>query len=102
MVNPAGFAAEAKANPTRYYRRPVEVLRDRRLSQREKLAILEAWELEARELDVATEESMAGGEQSMLQEVVQARAELGDVIEPEEDDGGAPTKHGARKVHSGR
>jgi hypothetical protein len=101
MMNAAGFAAEAKANPTRYYRRPVEVLRDRRLTRAEKLAILEAWELEARELAVASEENMSGGEPSLLDEVVQARVELGDVTRPDDDDG-APTKHGARKAHSGR
>jgi hypothetical protein len=97
MVSAVGFAAEAKANPTRYYRRPVEVLRDRRLNRREKLEILEAWELEARELAVASEENMAGGEPSMLEEVVQARVELGDVTDPA-DDNGAPTKHGLRKA----
>ena len=48
MMGGAKFAAEAKANPTRYYRRPGEVVRDRRLSRQQKLAILEAWELEAR------------------------------------------------------
>lgn len=101
MISAVGFAAEAKANPTRYYRRPVEVLRDRRLNRREKLAILEAWELEARELAVAAEENMSGGEPSMLEEVVQARVELGDVTEPD-DDTGAPTKHGARKAHPAR
>jgi hypothetical protein len=101
MISAVGFANEAKANPTRYYRRPVEVLRDRRLNRREKLAILEAWELEARELAVAAEENMGGGEPSMLQEVVQARVELGDATEPDDDDG-APTKHGARRAQSGR
>ena len=34
MVSAVSFAAEAKANPTRYYRRPSEVVRDRRLKQR--------------------------------------------------------------------
>lgn len=101
MISAVGFAAEAKANPTRYYRRPVEVLRDRRLNRREKLAILEAWELEARELAVAAEENMSGGESSMLEEVVQARVELGDVTGPD-DDAGAPTKHGARRAQPSR
>lgn len=90
------FAAEAKANPTRYYRRPGEVVRDRRLKKAEKLAILEAWELEARELAVASEENMGGGEPTLLEEVVQARVDLGDVSDPA-DAGGAPTKHGVRK-----
>jgi hypothetical protein len=96
MISAVGFAVEAKANPTRYYRRPGEVVRDRRLTRHEKLAILEAWELEARELSVATEENMAGGEPNLLQEVVQARLDLGDATQPD-DTAGAPTKHGVRK-----
>lgn len=91
------FAVEAKANPTRYYRRPGEVVRDRRLRIAEKLAILEAWELEARELSVASEENMGGGEPTLLEEVVQARVELGDATDPA-DHGGAPTKHGLRRA----
>jgi hypothetical protein len=99
MVSAVSFAAEAKANPTRYYRRPSDVVRDRRLKRDEKLAILEAWELEARELAVAAEENMGGGEPSLLQDVVQARIDLGDTSDPKDDDG-APTKHGARRAHS--
>jgi len=91
------FATEAAANPTRFYRAPGEVLQDRRLTREEKLAILEAWELEARELSVASEESMGGGEPNLLQEVVDARLELGDETSPT-DDSHAPTKHGMRKA----
>jgi hypothetical protein len=97
MINAVSFAAEAKTNPTRYYRRPSEVVRDRRLNREEKLAILEAWELEARELSVASEENMSGGEPSLLQDVVQARLQLSDATDPVED-AGAPTKHGVRKA----
>ena len=97
MASALGFAADAKANPTRYYRRPGEVVRDRRLNKHEKLAILEAWELEARGLAVASEESMGGGEPSLLQEVVQARVDLGDISDPA-DDTGAPTKHGVSRA----
>ncbi len=91
------FAADAVANPTRFYKVPHEVVQDRRLTRAEKLAILEAWELEARELSVASEENMSGGEPSLLQEVVDARLELGEETDPE-DQGGAPTKHGFRKT----
>jgi hypothetical protein len=91
------FAAEAAANPTRFYRAPREVVQDRRLTREEKLAILEAWELEARELSVAAEENMSGGEPSLLQDVVDARLGLGDETDPEEDSS-APTKHGMRKA----
>jgi hypothetical protein len=91
------FAAEAKANPTRYYRMPREVVQDRRLTREEKLAILDAWEVEARELAVASDESMTGGEPSLLQDVLDARLDLGEESMP---DGGtsAQPKHGARRA----
>jgi hypothetical protein len=97
MTSNVSFAAQARLNPSRYYSRPGQVVRDRRLSRQDKLAVLEAWELEARELAVADEENMSGGEPSLMQDVVQARIELGDQTDPD-DDAGAPTKHGARKV----
>ena len=59
------------------------MLRDRRLRRCEKLAILEAWELEARALSVASEENMSGGELTLLEEVVKARVELGDETDPD-------------------
>ena len=98
MVSAVSFAAEAKANPTRYYRRPSDVVRDRRLKREEKLAILEAWELEARELAVAAEENMSGGEPSLLQDVVDARIELGDATDPA-DQTGRTDQARARKVN---
>ena len=100
MVSAINFAAEAKANPTRYYSRPRDVLRDRRLRRSEKLAILEAWELEARSLSVASEENMSGGEPTLLEDVVNARIELGDETDPAAVTG-APTKDGMRKVRAG-
>ena len=89
------FAVDAAANPTRFYKMPHEVVQDRRLTRAEKLAILEAWELEAKELSVASEESMGGGEPNLLQEVVEARIELGDETDPVEE-GSVPTRHGVR------
>ena len=97
MVSSLSFATEAVNNPTRYYQRPRQVIQDRRLNRNEKLAILEAWELEARSLSVASEENMGGGEPTLLSEVVQARIALGEQADPKQDIG-APTKHGARKT----
>lgn len=99
MINQVGFAAQAAQNPTRYYRRPGDVVNDRRLSREEKLAILEAWELEARALAVASEENMSGGEPDLLAAVVNARLALGDETHSTSD-AGAPTKQGARKAGS--
>ena len=77
MVSRASFAREAADNPTRYYGRPAKVVRDDRLSRDEKLAVPEAWELEAHALAVAADENMSGGEPDLLAEVVQTRLDLG-------------------------
>lgn len=58
MSKRAAFAAEAAT----YFKRPRQVIEDRRLSRGEKLAVLHAWELEARALAVASEERMSEGE----------------------------------------
>jgi hypothetical protein len=67
---------EITLNPSRYYRAPSDVVRDRRFNDEERLKILEAWERDARALAVADEESMTGGEPSRLHQVAQARLEL--------------------------
>jgi hypothetical protein len=100
MVSPASPAAEAAENPSRCYERPREVLVDPRLSRKEKLTILEAWELEARALAVASEENMTGGEPDLLAEVVEARLSLGAASNPQQDTG-APTKQGGLRQPKG-
>ena len=42
------FLHDAKLDPSRYYRNPADVVRDRRLSNEDRLQILDAW---AREID---------------------------------------------------
>ena len=96
IVDTGGAAMDAVQNPTQFYGRPSDVIADTRLSRSEKLAVLEAWELDARALAVASEESMSGGEPDLLSEVVKARLALGDEAFSD-DSAGAPTKHGARK-----
>jgi hypothetical protein len=51
----------------------MDVATDKRLTTEQKLSILERWEMDARELAVAEEENMAGGESSRLHEVLTAR-----------------------------
>ena len=75
MISSARFAAQAIQNPARYYRRPGQVVRDRRLDDGEKLAILDAWELEARELAGADQDGPEG-EPSLLHDILQARDAL--------------------------
>jgi hypothetical protein len=43
------FILEAKLSPSRYYRNPGDVIRDRRLTNRDRLEILDAWEHELRD-----------------------------------------------------
>jgi hypothetical protein len=102
MSNPVDFPAQARLNPTRYFESPAHVVRDVRLNREQKLAILSAWEREARALAVASEENMHDGVPSRLDEVVQARIELGDEEKLNPDDTGpsAATKYAARKSKS--
>ena len=52
---------------------------------------MKQWELDARLLQVASEEGMSGGEQNMLADVKKAQEELG--VEKTEE-GGVPNKNG--------
>ena len=45
----AKFLQDAKNDPARYYRNPSDVIRDRRLTNADRLEILAAWERDARE-----------------------------------------------------
>jgi hypothetical protein len=45
----AKFIQDAKLCPSRYYRNPSDVVRDRRLTNADRLEILAAWERNARE-----------------------------------------------------
>lgn len=76
-------------NPADVYSEPNQVLQDSSLSQEQKMEILKQWEYDAREMEVAEEENMAGNNApSMLREVLKAIVKL--------EDGGAseqaPTK----------
>jgi hypothetical protein len=44
----AKFVQDAKLDPARYYRNPSDVIRDRRLTNKDRLEILAAWERDAR------------------------------------------------------
>ena len=70
------FLEDVKLNPSRFYRLPSDVNRDRRLSDDERLEILDAWEREARASSAAAEETMTSSGPSNLEQVVQARTEV--------------------------
>jgi CBS domain-containing protein len=71
---------------------PEKVLADPRLDREGKRAILTRWEQDARELAVAEEEGMAGGEQNMLAKVQRA---LRAVVGGRSIGTGPGTKHGS-------
>lgn len=82
------FIESAKLDPARFYRDPTDVVRDRRLTDEERLEILSAWERDARALSVAADENMTGGEPSRLSQVVEMR------IKVEERVGHVSSAHG--------
>lgn len=83
----------AVSRPWSVYKTPESVLADTRLSAAEKRRVLESWERDARELAVAEEENMGGGEPDMLGRVLEALATLPPV---EEKSRGPNTKHGSQ------
>ena len=64
--------AEAVANPSKIFNAPMDVVLTPGLSEPDKRAILESWEQEARLLQTATGENMAGGEPSRIEDVRKA------------------------------
>jgi hypothetical protein len=67
---------DAISDPTREYRKPMDVVTDDRLEAGEKMRILESWKKDAELLSTAQDENMAGGERPQLQEVMLAMQEL--------------------------
>ena len=66
------FIHDAKLSPSRYYRNPSDVVRDRRLTNIDRLEILAAWERDAREQQDLEEASEA----DPLQELRRVREEV--------------------------
>lgn len=63
---------EAVANPSKIFNAPMDVINTPGLTDAERRAILESWEQEARLLQTATGENMAGGEPSRIEDVRKA------------------------------
>jgi hypothetical protein len=61
---------EALNDPESVYGSPERVLADPRLDREGKRAILKAWERDARALARAADEAMSGGEENMLDRVL--------------------------------
>jgi hypothetical protein len=82
---------KALTTPSSVFKCPGDVVNSQDLDRAEKTKILKQWELDARLLQVASEEGMSGGEHSLFAEVKKAQKSL-HVEDLAED--GAPNKSG--------
>jgi hypothetical protein len=62
----------ALRNPRCFFEEPIDVMANAQLARDDKLAILRAWEEDARSLSRSEAEGMGGGEESMLGRVEHA------------------------------
>ena len=85
-VDPKAMADD----PSRHFETPAQVVEHDGLTPEQKVAVLRQWEVDAREMQVAEEENMGGGESGLLTDVTRALEALG--APPLHSNGGA--KHG--------
>jgi hypothetical protein len=76
----AKFVQDAKLDPSRYYRNPADIMRDRRLTNEDRLAILNTWERERRQR--CESQPSAELESEELQQLRRMREELERCLEP--------------------
>ena len=63
-------------DPSAHFPSPADVVKDGRLSTTQKRRVLDAWEADSRQLAVAAEEGMGGGEPARMDEVKAAKSLL--------------------------
>ena len=85
-----GDLRTAIRDPTSVFENPEEVVTAKALTRADKIAILKSWAYDARELEVAEEEGMPGGGQSVLSQVLDALKHVAGALDLERP---APTKH---------
>lgn len=78
-------------DPAGFFKVPSEVLQSSDLTKEQKIKILRQWEYDARELEVAEEESMIGNNSHLLDQVHKALMELGENLDPNHS---SPNKQG--------
>jgi hypothetical protein len=78
----------ALREPGSVYRSPEAVAEDPNLSIPQKLRILQQWEYDVREAEVASEENMDGADSIDLARILRLQQKLGAVFDPEHHDGG--------------
>ncbi len=82
---------KALVDPALVFKAPEEVVADNELSREQKIRILQRWEYDVKELQVAEEEGMEGPQSVTLDEVLGALRALG---APADTERSAPTKQG--------
>ncbi|AMV71082.1 hypothetical protein JCM30471_29010 [Desulfuromonas carbonis] len=82
---------QAIHDPARYFATPDAIVDDPLLTREQKIAMLQRWEYDARELMVADEENMGGGPAPELDQVLSALHRLRFAADREHS---APTKQG--------
>ena len=82
---------KALVDPALVFKAPEEVVADNELSREQKIKILQRWEYDVRELQVAEEEGMEGPQPVTLDVVLRALRALGAPVDTERS---APTKQG--------
>lgn len=90
-LSPDEFEA-ALITPSDVFDTPSEVVKIDGLSREQRIDILKRWELDARSLQRASDESMGGGEPPLLDEVNKALLELDPKGQISDQFGKAPTK----------
>ena len=83
---------KALLDPSFIFKNPDEVVRSGELSRGQKIQILQRWEYDLRELQVAEEESMHGEQSVTLDTVLNALRALG----ADNRERSAPTKQGGK------
>lgn len=64
---------QMKLDPTKEFDKPFDIVKDERLSNAQKLELLQQWEADAQLMQEAATEGMTGGEDALLREVSEAR-----------------------------
>lgn len=80
---------QALLDPAGVFAAPGDVCDEPSLTLEQKIRILRRWEYDAREMEVAEEENMLGGEPAMLDAVLEALHRLTSEVDVD-----APTKQG--------
>ena len=68
---------KARLDPALVFTSPARLCESPKLSKEEKIELLQRWADDARELEIAEDEGMAGGESSLLNQILDSLESLG-------------------------